>query len=179
MAELSLRYAASLFDLSLESGTLDQCLAQAATVRDVLQTGECRSIMEHPHISGIEKRSFLSAVTGNGNDLLNRFLHLLIAKHRETVMISALDEFIRLGNSYYGITEASVVSAFALDEQRIAALKDLLSRKLGKQVDISLRVDPTLIGGFFFCVDGFYVDCSVKSQLNRMKKSVTVQGGVG
>ena len=39
MADLSSRYAASLFDLAMESGALDQNLEQAAVALETLQTG--------------------------------------------------------------------------------------------------------------------------------------------
>jgi len=173
MAELSTRYATALFELTQESGTLGQCLEQAVIVRDTLKTEECRSILEHPHISGSEKSVFLGEVFAGGiSDQLSGFLNLLISKNRENIMSSALSVFIDMANSVSGRTEANVVSATALDENQISALKSALSKKLGKQIDLTLQIDPSLIGGLYVYADGHYMDCTVKKHLNDMKKSV-------
>jgi len=101
MAELNARYATALFELSLESGKLDECFEQALTVRDVLKTEDCRKVIGHPHISAVEKRAFLHEAFGGGlNEQLSGFLHLLIAKNREAIMASSLSAFIEMADSY-------------------------------------------------------------------------------
>jgi len=64
-----------------------------------------------------------------------------------------------------GKTTAQVTSAVRLNQHQISALKTVLSKKTGKQVDISLRTDTSLIGGLHIHVDGHVVDSTVKKQL--------------
>ena len=173
MAELSIRYATALFELSLENGSIDECFEQAVVVRDILKTDDCRKIMEHPHISGDEKRTFLhEAFSGSLNPHLNGFLHLLIAKNRESIMPSSLSSFIEMTDSFKGRAKAGVVSAVQLDDNQIAALQSTLSRKMRKKVEMSLKVDPSLIGGLYIYADGCYINRTIKEQLSEMKKSI-------
>ena len=173
MAELDVRYATALFELTQESGTLSQCLEQAPIVRDALVTDECRSIMEHPLISGSEKSAFLGEAFADGiNDQLSSFLNLLISKNREGIMAPALTKFIDMGNRASGKVEASVVSAAELDENQVSAIKSVLTKKIGKRIDLTLQVDPSLIGGLYIYADGHFMDCTIKNQLNEMKNSV-------
>ena len=173
MAELNTRYATALFELSLENDNLDECFEQALVVRDILKTDDCRRVMEHPHISGDEKRAFLhEAFSGGLNQNLNGFLHLLIAKNRESIMYSSLSEFIDMTDSFKGRAKAGVVSAVELDDNQVAALQSTLSRKMGKQVEMSLKVDPSLIGGLYIHADGCYINRTIKEQLIEMKKSI-------
>ncbi|MCL2699172.1 MAG: ATP synthase F1 subunit delta [Defluviitaleaceae bacterium] len=173
MAELSVRYATALFELSRDGGTLGECLKQAVVVRDALSAKECRSIIEHPQISGAEKRVFLDNVFAEGlNGHLNNFLSLLISKNRESIMTSALTTFIDMGNRVSGKTDAEVVSAVALDEGQIAVLKAKLEKKLGKTVDITTQVDPSLIGGLYVYADGHYMDHSIKKQLKDVRSNL-------
>jgi F-type H+-transporting ATPase subunit delta len=173
MAELSTSYATALFELTQESGTLEQCLEQAVVVRDALAGSECRSILEHPHISGSEKSAFLDKVfAGKIDQRLNDFLKLLIKKNRESIMPSALTVFINMGKRISGLAEANVVSAEELDNAQVTALKGTLSKKLGKQVELTLQVDPSLIGGLYIYADGHYMDYTIKKQLIDMKKCV-------
>ncbi|MCL2368736.1 MAG: ATP synthase F1 subunit delta [Oscillospiraceae bacterium] len=180
MAELSLRYGTALYDLAAEDGSLSQCLDQAVLVRDTLQKPECRQILEHPHISGREKRAFLQKLFPRPlHTHLNGFLSLLITKNRERISISALTAFIQLANRALGHMEAHVCSATALRDSQVLALQSVLSNKLGKQVSLSLEVDPALIGGISIYVDGHLIDRSVRKQIYDMRNRIKNGGGVG
>ena len=67
---------------------------------------------------------------------------------------------------------AVVISAAALSEKQVAALETSLSAKLDKPVEISCRIDPSVIGGLRIHVDGFSLDRTVKRQLNDMKDNI-------
>jgi len=173
MAELSVRYAASLFDLSVANGVLGDYLKQAVWVRDALQKDECRNIMEHPRLADDEKRQFLDGVfAGNIHDDLMGFLYMLSAEGRGDIIVPTLTAFINMGNLYTGKTVATVVSAFELSESQTQTLKKLLTEKLGKQVDIDSQVDTSVIGGFRINVDGCLIDHTVKKQLGDLVDSV-------
>jgi len=179
MAELSARYATALFELSLENNNLDECFDQASVVYDVLGADECRRVLEHPHISNEEKCSFLhESFSGGLNQQLSSFLHLLISKNRESIMTSSLSAFIEMVDKFRGRAKASVTSAIKLDDGQMLALQDVLSKKMGKQVEMSLEVDPSLIGGLCIYADGCYINRTIREQLGEMKKSIKNRGGI-
>ena len=68
--------------------------------------------------------------------------------------------------------QAHVFSAVALGEEKISTLRDTLSKKLGKPVEIMPGIDPSLIGGLYIHVGGFVIDHSVKRQLADLKDSL-------
>jgi F0F1-type ATP synthase delta subunit len=47
-------------------------------------------------------------------------------------------------------------------------MKTVLSKKLNKDVDLSLKIDPTIIGGPYILVDGYYLDWTVKTRLRDL-----------
>ena len=173
MAELSARYAVALFDLAEEDGALDEILGQAVSVRDVLLSDGCADAMKDPHISKKEKRRFIDDVFAGGlhNDL-HGLLCLMIEKSHESLMTDAISKFIAMAEEHNGKTDAVVVSAAELDEKQISALKGLLSKKLSKQVEISQKVDASLIGGMYILVDGYLIDRTVKKQLDDLRDSI-------
>lgn len=173
MAELSVRYASALYEISLENNQLDEYLSQAILVRDALKTGETRTIIEHPDISDREKREFLkTAFSESLSDPIAGLLDLAIRKKRERIILSALEEFITIANRHNGKVTAIVVSAVPLREEQLATLKDVLSRKMDMQVDLVSRVDTSLIGGFYVHVDGSLIDKTVINQLRDLKEKV-------
>ena len=173
MAELSVRYAASLFDLAVETGRLDTYLDQAGIMRDKLGSEECRGILEHPHLSGGEKRDFLESVfAGNIHDDLMGFLYTLAKDGGGDIIPLILETFINMGFVHIGKTVATVVSAAALSEGQMASLGNILSKKVGKRVEIEPQVDPSLIGGFYVRVDGCLIDRTLKKKLSDLTDSI-------
>lgn len=173
MAELSVRYATALFKLASEKGLLNEFLEQATFLREMLQSEEYKRIIAHPAISATEKRNILrDAFEGKIHDELLGFLHLVISKNRESFLVPGLTAFIDMVERFNGNTTATVVSAAALDEKQLATLKDMLSKKLNKRVELVSNVDPSVIGGLYIHVDGYLLDNTVKKRLLDMKHTI-------
>ena len=66
----------------------------------------------------------------------------------------------------------SVISAVALKQAQISALETLMSKKLNAPVELSLTVDPSIIGGLSIRAGGYLLDRTVRTQLRDMKVSV-------
>jgi F-type H+-transporting ATPase subunit delta len=178
MEKLSVLYASALFDLSMENNTADDILGQARLVRDTLHDAEILRAFVHPHISVVEKREFFgSAFTGHVHDNLLSLIFLVIEKNRETFLIPALTSLIGMIERYQKKVTAKVLSAAALDEGQVGSLKELLSNKLNKTVDVSMKVDPSVIGGPFIYVDSFYIDRTVKKRLRDLIVSMKERCG--
>ncbi|MCL2812362.1 MAG: ATP synthase F1 subunit delta [Clostridia bacterium] len=179
MAGVTANYADVLFELANDHDALDQWLAQAVAIRDVLQTKKGRSTIEHPRMSGAEKRGFLREVlpADTPEDMIG-FLHMLVSERQEKQIVPALAEFVTRGRREDEKIVAHVVSAVALKEEQTAALEEMLYQKLGRQVELSAEVDPSLIGGFCIYVAGLVIDRTVKKQLNDLRDTIKRGGAV-
>ena len=174
MAQLSNRYATALFDLSVERGMLNENLEVALVMRDALEEEGCKSIITHPRITAAEKRNFFDKVFKPyaSADMMG-FLHLAVAKNREIFIVPSLDAFIDMANDYLRRTTALVTSAIPLRDEQISALEALLSRKINKEVSVELKVDPSIIGGLYIHVDGYFVDRTIRTRLQEIKLSLS------
>jgi len=169
MERLSILYATALFDLAKEQDNVDEFLDEALLIRDSLQEDGCRRVIVHPHISESEKREFFSnAFAGFIHEDLLGFLFLVIEKNREAYLIPALTALIDKIEHYKKKVTAKVFFATPLDDEQVAEMKEMLSGKLDKDVEISLKVDPSVIGGPYIFVDGFYLDWTVKKRLRDL-----------
>ena len=169
MERLSILYASALFDLALEKGLADKFLDQAILIRDTLQDKQCQCMLVHPHIPATEKQKFFSkAFNGYVHDDLLSFLYLVTEKNRETFLLPALMALIDMIERYKGKTTAKVYFASALTKEQLTVMKKKLSGKLKKDVEISLKIDPTIIGGPYILVDGYYLDWTVKKRLRDL-----------
>jgi F-type H+-transporting ATPase subunit delta len=173
MADLGIRYATALFDISQESGLLDDYLEQAQLVCDNLQDEDALRILTHPRISSEEKFAFLQNAFGEHihQDLLG-FMRLVVSKNREAFLLPALSKLVEMIKTHNKETTARVVSAVPITDAQAAELTALLEKKLDKKVAISVVVDPSVVAGISIHVDGYFLDRTVKTMLKDMKENL-------
>lgn len=175
MERLSVLYAGALFDIAKEKGVIDEFLDQAILIRECLKDRDCQLVLNHPQISASEKHKFFeNAFSGKIHDDLLGFLYLVADKNREAGLIPALTKLIARIEKHKGKVTAKVMSASPYDEYQVNSLKAMLSRKLGKDVELDMKIDSSVIGGPYIFVDGNHIDWTVKKRLrdltNHMKE---------
>jgi len=170
MSNITSRYAHALLDLARETGGLSEYLAQAKIARAAFADDDFWNVVVHPHISVSEKHSLFRDAFGDKiNDHVMGFFCLVAEKGRATILRHALDLFIEDAARSLGKITAYVVSAFELSADQTKVLEELLSRKMGKEVTISVSVDPDVIGGFYIHAEGYFIDRTIKNKLKEIK----------
>lgn len=173
MADLGIRYATALFDISQESGLMDDYLAQARLVRDNIADEDAQRVLTHPRISSDEKFAFLEKAFGaNVHQDLMGFMRLVITKNRTAFLLPALDKLIDMIKTHKRQTTARVISAVPITDAQATRLTATLSKKLGKTVDITVLVDPSVIAGISIQADGYFLDRTVRTMLKDMKENI-------
>ena len=61
------------------------------------------------------------------------------------------------------------VVSYNLNEKETKHLKEKLDKALGKDADISIKVDASIIGGIKLRVENTFLDASLKSQIKNIK----------
>ncbi|MCL2820101.1 MAG: ATP synthase F1 subunit delta [Oscillospiraceae bacterium] len=169
MERLSVIYASALFDIAVKLNAVDDFLRQAIFLRDSISDDEFQKVLVHPQIPASEKREiFRSAFEGKIHEDLLGFLYLTADKNREAYLLPALKGLIGFIERHNKIVTAKVLSAAPYDEKQAESLKKTLSEKLSKHVELDLKVDPSLIGGPYIFVDGYYIDWTVKKKLRDL-----------
>ncbi len=74
--------------------------------------------------------------------------------------------------AHQNIVRAEVTSAAPLSPEKTKALEDSLSKVTGKKVELSVSVDPELLGGVVAKIGSTVYDGSVKTQLQRMRQEL-------
>lgn len=76
-----------------------------------------------------------------------------------------------------GEVSAEVVSAVSLDGKLEKEVKSAVAKVAGSdKISLSMRVDPSLIGGLIVRVGSRMIDTSIKTKLNRLEMTMK---GVG
>jgi F-type H+-transporting ATPase subunit delta len=77
--------------------------------------------------------------------------------------------FHEMAARHRGEVTAEVTSAHPLSEAHVTALKAALRDKLGKNVTLQARVNPTLLGGLVVKVGSRMIDTSLRTRLMNVK----------
>lgn len=175
MAELvSKRYATALFELAVESNTVDTLMNDVSTVLNALESNiELFEIIKHPQVTYEEKSKLINNIFGDGIDqnLLGLF-DLILKKNREAELIEILQVFLVKAKDAEGIVDAVVTTAIPLTEQQIQQIQLKLSKNMNKRIKVITNVDETLLGGMVIEADGKLFDTSIKKDLEQLKKQL-------
>jgi F-type H+-transporting ATPase subunit delta len=169
MEKISEVYASAVFDLVVNRGAVDECLEQTTLLRDTLKDGDLLSVFVHPHVREAEKRDmFVKPFADKLSPELLGLLDLVIEKNREQYLPDALTALIEQIEQYQQKVVAKVTSATPLDDKQIAELRQVLSKKLNKNVEVALTVEPSVISGPYISVDGRNIDRTIKTRLHDL-----------
>lgn len=100
-------------------------------------------------------------------------LHAVIDNGRISVLPEIAVQFKALLNARSGIAEATVYSAFAIDEQQLAEVMPALEKRFGGKLNAKVVEDASLIGGIRVVVGDEVLDTSIKARLEQMKTALT------
>ena len=82
-------------------------------------------------------------------------------------------QFRALKNAQGGSSDAIVGSAFPIDAAALAEVSATLEKRFGRKLNVSVQLQPELIGGIRVVVGDEVLDTSVKARLEQMKVALT------
>jgi ATP synthase delta (OSCP) subunit len=102
---------------------------------------------------------------------------LVATKRRLFFVREMIADYRKLYDKSRGVTRAEVTSAAALTDANVASLKDSLrAASGGREVDLDMKVDPSIIGGLIVKLGSRMVDGSLKTKLNAIRLAMKEVG---
>jgi F-type H+-transporting ATPase subunit delta len=165
------RYARALFGLAQEEGGVASIRGELDDMARLLVANpDLKRRLFQPLHPVHERRQVLKSVVeqGNGSQTIRNFFAYLIEQRRLVVFDAIRDEFNLLADEAAGRVRAEVRSASPLRDEQRERLVDALARRTGKEIDLTVHVDPSLIGGAIATVGGLVFDGSLRTQLSQL-----------
>ena len=170
--EVGGRYAQALFDLADETGALDAVRADLAALKAAwLDSADLRRLAQTPVISADDQAKGLSAIADKAkiNATTKKFLGLLAQNGRARDLPGVIAGFQVLHAKLTGVVAAEVVSALPLSAAQTKSIQSALRESLGRDPELTARVDPSILGGLKVKVGSKLFDASLKTKLDQMK----------
>jgi ATP synthase F1 delta subunit len=173
MDEAARVYAEALFDVAKEKGTLDAVGIELAQFAEAVDSDrELQVFFFSPYFSSAEKAAGLKrGVSGADAEFVN-FLELLIEKHRMPEIFRIRRQFDELWKKENRRIDVTVTSAVELDPSVVGKIGEEIERQTGKKVELASRVDGEILGGVVLQVGNMVLDASIRSRLEKLRKSV-------
>jgi F-type H+-transporting ATPase subunit delta len=106
------------------------------------------------------------------SDLAAKVLEVLVRNHRINDLDAILSALAAYVNQALGVAVAEVRSAKALNADELAQLAETLGKKVGKKVELDVRTDPSLLGGFVAQIGSEIWDASVVGKIHKFRDSL-------
>lgn len=174
MTETAKMYGGSLYDLAAEEGIearlLEELDAAAALLR---QNPDYLHLLSMPNLPKKERCGLLDeAFRGQVHPYVLNFLKLLCENGTLRELNGCARAFRVRYNKAHGILEATAVSAVALTAAQTERLRKRLEETTGKQIDLSVKVDPSVLGGIRMDMEGVQLDGTVRHRLASLHDSI-------
>jgi F-type H+-transporting ATPase subunit delta len=170
-ASLAGRYATALFGLARDENQIDAVTRSLDTLEAAItESADFRALTTSPLVGRAEAGKAIRALTPTlGIDPTTaKFLGVLADNGRLSELKSVIKAVRQLAAGHRNETTAEITSAFPLDDKQVAALKGNLKTRIGRDVAIDAKVDPSLLGGLVVRLGSQMIDASIKTKLNNL-----------
>jgi F-type H+-transporting ATPase subunit delta len=154
-------------DVQAASQQIDALAAVAADDR-------LRQFADSPKVTSQQVFDLIASVVSIPLSVtLQNLLRTVIENGRLTVLPEIAAQFHALANAGAGVSDATVSSAFPIEPAQLPDVVAALERRFGRRLNVTVAVEPALIGGIRVVVGDEVMDTSVKARLEQMRVALT------
>lgn len=173
---ISRRYGRAIFDLANEESRVTDVLREINEIVALCESHSGLADVLYRPVQPLNQRlAVWQSICSKGSlsGLIKNFCSYLIENGRMIALPAIADEMVMLVDEAAGITRGEVIAAAPLSEEELGRLRTALSARVGSQLDLTVRVDPNLIGGLVARVGDLVFDGSLQTQLQQLRNNLT------
>ncbi len=173
-SRIAQRYSKSLLSMATSNGKLEEIKDDMIVVANICsESKELRNLLKNPIVNASSKKTVLSKVFSGAQQMTQDFIAFLVDKKREDELHLVAENYLSEYNEIKGIAKATVVSAIALTDEKLAQMKSYVEELLGKaDIVLTNEVDPSIIGGIVVKHEDKLLDKSVSKELREIRKQL-------
>ena len=168
------RYARALLQYVQDSGGGDKVYSQACVIGlRMMEVRQLKDFLEdHGELSVERKPELLQSSLGEEPaPELVAFVNMVASRRRMRFFSRMLYSFIAQYREANNIKVGRIIVASPVDglKERMEAL---FHERTGAQIQLLEKVNPEILGGFIFEMDGYRLDASVENQFRRIRRQL-------
>lgn len=171
-SSIAKRYAKAFFEIAAEDRQFEEYYRELQSFAEVVEGNEnLKEFLANPIFDQREKRDVVDAILQKMGmkGISASFIRLLADKRRIGVLSDVVACYRELMDAILKKQRVQVATAFPLSDELLQRLKDGLTQLTGKQVEMTIEHDASLLAGVVVRVGDTRYDGSIKTQLNNIR----------
>ena len=168
------QYAEALFNVSTQSGSEKAVRNSLKMVNSAIKgSPEFRAFLFSKRITEAQKATAVKEALGmECHPIVSEFIGLVTDQNLVQLFSLIEKSYIKIFEQKLNYLTVTAHVSSELSENESKELKESLESTLGKSMDLSVKVDPNLIGGIKLRVGNKFMDASIQNQLENMRQSL-------
>lgn len=173
MRETGIVYGNSLFSLAADEGVDSQIKEELALLKELLsEEKDFFSLLDAPQLSKEERLKMAEDALGSFHPYVLNTVKLLVEGRKTASLSYLISQYEKMYNKAHNIAPVTAITAAPLSESQAESLKVGLEKQFGKEIILTNKINPSVLGGVVLRTDGLQIDGSVKSRLEDIKKEI-------
>jgi len=164
-------YARGLFELARAEGTLDEVEDELFRfARSYESSDQLRNALTDELVPATRRQQIVEDLLGGKATATTvQLVSLVVGSGRGRELPAIIDRLVQRAASSKNLEVAEVRSAVPLTEDQQVRLKAALTNATGKQLNVKVIIDPSVLGGLVATVGDTVIDGSVRARLDQLK----------
>ena len=164
-------YARGLFEVARAEGTLDEVEDELFRfARSYESNDSLRMALTDEQIPAARRQAIVEDLLGGkATATTTQLVSMVVGSGRGRDLPAIIDRLVQRAAKSKNLEVAHVRSAVALTDDQQARLKAALANATGKQLDLKVVVDPSIVGGIVATVGDTVIDGSVRTRVEQLK----------
>jgi F-type H+-transporting ATPase subunit delta len=167
-------YAQAAFDIAKDSNDLKSWSEMLQFLSAVIADDTMTAMIHNPRF---QTQDLIEVVLKIAGDRLNKsaqnFVRVVAGNKRLNVLPEIADIYEKHRANAEGTIDAEVISAFELSDEQKQNLVTALKKRLGREINLTTKIDESLIGGSIVRAGDMVIDGSVTGQLEKLAHTLT------
>ena len=164
------RYAQAAFALALEHEGVDRWEGDLHRVQEVMADADVLALLSVPQVPEQVKLDGITTLLPDVAPLIRNMVAMMVLRGDITQVGRVVEVFSAMADDSRGTARAEVVTAVTLDVTRRRRLAEALAAIVNrKQVVLTERLDPEILGGVIARVGDKLIDGSTRTRLRLLK----------
>ena len=167
------RYAQAVFQIALENDELDRWRDDLSLLANAQANPEFAEFLDAPQVTVSQKSDLInSTLSDSVGPLVLNLTALLASRGTAYLLPNIAEQFNQMLDAHRGIERAEVISAVPLDDEQTQKVAQMLQDIVGKDVRLTTRVEPQILGGILARVGDKVIDGSTRAKLQEMRRQL-------
>ena len=162
-------YAGAVFELAQAENNLQQWSTMLQLLNLVVSDPDMRAVIKNPKVEHKQLADIVTGICGEQLDEQGKnFVKILVNAGRLSVVPQIQKLYEEKKAEAEGIAEVEVISAYPLEKEQQEKIKQIMTKRLGKKIEITTHVDKSLIGGAVIRSGDSVIDASLRGRLKQL-----------